>query len=87
MQRRLNPELAITGVICTRFDKRKRLNQEVVETINKHFPNKVFKTMIRENISLAEAPSHGKSIFDYKATSNGAKDYLGLCKEILKRKK
>lgn len=86
VQRRLNPNLKISGVICSRYDKRKKLNQEVVETIKKHFPKKVFKTMIRENISLAEAPSHGKSIFEYKPSSNGAKDYISLCKEILKRK-
>lgn len=85
VRKRLNPKLEITGVICTRYDHRRKLNQEVVETLKKHFGKKVFDTMIRENISLAESPSYGKTIFEYKADSYGAKDYMSLCEEILKR--
>lgn len=85
VKKRLNKDLEITGIIATRFDSRKNLNREVVEKIKEYFGNKLFNTLIRDNISLAEAPSFGKTIFEYKSNSYGAKDYLGLCKEIIKR--
>ena len=85
VKKRLNKDLAITGVIGTRFDGRKTLNREVEEKIKAHFGDKVFKTFIRENISLAEAPSFGKTIFEYKPDSHGAEDYLALCREIIER--
>ena len=85
VRERLNPDLQITGVICTRFDKRKRLNNEVADMIMNHFGDTVFKTFIRENISIAEAPSFGQTIFDYKPNSRGAQDFLTLCREILAR--
>ena len=86
VKKRLNRKLNVTGIIGTRFDARKNLNKEVVAKIREHFGTKLFKTLIRENISLAEAPSYGQSIFDYKPTSYGAEDYLNLSKEILRRK-
>jgi len=82
---RLNKKLQIGGVIATMYDKRKVLNREVVETIKKYFGDKVFKTMIRENISLAEAPAAHKDIYEYNARSYGAQDYLALAKEIIER--
>ena len=82
---RLNPGLEISGILATRFDSRKVLNREVLAKIQEHFGAKVFKTTIRENISLAEAPSYGKSIFEYKPESHGAEDYESLCREILRR--
>lgn len=85
VKKRLNKDLEVTGIIATRFDSRKNLNREVVEKIKEYFGNKLFNTLIRDNISLAEAPSFGKSIFEYKSNSFGAKDYLSLCKEIIKR--
>lgn len=85
VRKRLNPDLAITGIIPTRFDARKILNREVLSKIQEYFSEKVFDTLIRENISIAEAPSHGKSIFEYKSTSHGAEDYANLCQEILRR--
>lgn len=85
VQNRLNENLRVTGIIATRFDSRKRLNNEVVDKIKVHFGNSVFQTMIRDNISLAEAPSFGKTIFEYKPNSYGAADYLSLCNEILNR--
>lgn len=87
VKKRLNKNLEITGIIATRFDQRKILNREVLEKIKNHFGNKVFKTVIRENITLAEAPSFGKDIFEYKKNSHGAQDYLNLCREILHRGK
>lgn len=85
VQKRLNPSLDITGIICTQYDQRKRLHREVFDRINTHFGNKVFQTVIRDNISLAEAPSFGMSIFDYKPKSRGAEDYGKLTRELLNR--
>lgn len=85
VRERLNPDLVIGGVFATRFDRRKGLNNEVLSTLYGYFKEQLFKTVIRDNISLAEAPSYGKSIFDYKASSHGAEDYMKLCKEILGR--
>jgi len=84
-EKRLNKRLEITGIIGTRFDGRKRLNSEVVEKIRTYFGDKFFQTIVRENIALAEAPSYGQTIFEYRPTSHGAEDYLSLSKEILKR--
>ena len=82
VKKRINPQLEITGVIITMFDSRKNLNKEVLERIQEYFPHKVFRSIIRDNISLAEAPSFGQDIFTYKADSRGATDYMSLCKEI-----
>lgn len=79
---RLNKKLDICGVIATMYDARKVLNRDVVETIIKYFGEKVFKTYIRDNVALAEAPAQRKDIFDYNKSSMGAHDYLELCKEI-----
>jgi chromosome partitioning protein len=82
---RLNKKLEIGGVIATMYDSRKVLNRDVVDTIQKYFGDKVFKTLIRNNIALAEAPAQRQDIFSYNSSSNGALDYLNLCKEILER--
>jgi chromosome partitioning protein len=83
VKHRLNHELIITGIIGTLFDSRKKLNKEVVEKIQEYFDGKLFKTLIRDNVALAEAPSFGRDIFEYKQNSHGAKDYINLCKEII----
>ncbi|MGI9159139.1 MAG: ParA family protein [Saprospiraceae bacterium] len=82
---RLNKQLDIAGVAATMFDNRRVLNREVVEIIQKHFGEKVFKTYIRENVALAEAPAQRKDIFEYSPKSSGATDYLELCEEIIER--
>jgi len=82
---RLNKKLQIGGVIATMYDKRKVLNRDVVETIKKYFGEKVFDTLIRDNVALAEAPAQRMDIFSYSRKSKGAADYLSLCKEILQR--
>lgn len=82
---RLNKKLQIGGVIATMYDQRKVLNRDVVETIKKYFGKKVFDTLIRDNVALAEAPAQRMDIFSYSKRSNGAEDYLSLCKEILQR--
>jgi chromosome partitioning protein len=73
------------GVVATMYDSRKVLNRDVVDTIRKYFGDRVFETMIRDNVSLAEAPAASQDIFEYSERSNGAEDYLELCKEIIVR--
>lgn len=85
VKNRLNNKLEITGIIITRYDQRRRLNRDVIDTIREHFPDIVFDNPIRENISLAEAPSYGQHIFEYKTDSAGAADYKALAQEIIKR--
>lgn len=87
VNKRLNPKLRVTGVIATRFDARKKLNNEVVEYLEEIFKDILFKTFIRDNVSIAESTSFGQTIFEYKANSNGAEDYLNLAKEFLSKKK
>ncbi len=82
VQKRLNANLEVGGIICTLYDSRKNLNKEVVGHIKDYFGKKVFNTIIRDNVALAEAPSHHKTIFEYDGKSNGAIDYLALAKEI-----
>ena len=81
--------LAMRGmakIVITQFDKRKTLNKSVSELINDSFCDKVFKTVIRDNVALAEAPIKGLNIFEYNKNSNGAKDYMDLALEVLKLK-
>lgn len=85
VRRRLNGDIEITGIICTLYDKRKNLHREVVKHITDYFGDKVFDTKISDNVSLAEAPSHHRTIFDYDSHSKGAEDYRTLAKEILNR--
>ena len=86
IKKRLNKGITVGGVFITQYDNRKVLNRDVVSTIEAHFKNEVFKTKIRDNVALAEAPAQGLDIFRYQAKSYGAEDYLSLCKEIIKRK-
>jgi len=78
----LNPALRLGGVIGTKFNNRK-LHKDVMTYLKDTFTGLVFKTVIRDNIALAEAPSFGKDIYSYSPKSNGAKDYNLLCKEII----
>ncbi len=82
---RLNKELHISGVLATMYDHRKVLNRDVVETIQKYFGPLLLETYIRDNVALAEAPASRQDIFGYARSSNGAKDYLDVCKEIIDR--
>ena len=87
IQKRLNKKLKIGGVFITQYDSRKVLNRDVLNTIKEHFKEVAFKTIIRDNVALAEAPTQGQDIFRYSPKSYGAEDYLNLCKEIVKRNK
>jgi chromosome partitioning protein len=82
VKKRLNPALEITGVIACMYDARKGLARETVQEIENYFKDKVFRSRIRTNVRLAEAPSHGKSIFDYAPESYGAEDYMALAREV-----
>lgn len=84
---KLNPGLEIFGVLVTRFDGRRRLNIEALENLRKHFENKVFRTLVRENIAIAEASGFGQTIFEYRSRSHGAEDYAALTREFLRREK
>lgn len=83
VRKRLNPAIVVSGIIPGLFDARRNLNKEVLQELRSFFGKRVFQSVIRENVRLAEAPSHGKSIFDYAPESNGAADYMSLAKEVL----
>lgn len=80
-----NPELDIEGLLLTMYDSRLRLSNQVVEEVQKHFGEMVFKTIIQRNVKLSEAPSFGESIINFDATSKGASNYLSLAEEIIKK--
>ena len=80
-----NPQLDIEGLLLTMFDSRLRLSNQVVEEVQKHFNDMVFKTIIQRTVKLSEAPSYGESIINYDATSKGATNYLHLAQEIIKK--
>ena len=82
-----NKELDIEGLLLTMYDTRLRLSNQVVEEVKKHFGKMVFKTIIQRNIKLSEAPSFGEDIITYDATSRGARSYLSLGNEIIKKNK
>lgn len=83
----VNPELEIDGILRTMFDNRNRLGQEVSAQLEAHFPEKLLRTVIPRNIRLAEAPSHGIPIIEYDKSSRGAKAYIALAGEMLRREK
>jgi chromosome partitioning protein len=85
VQSRLNPKLAIEGILMTMYDGRLRLSNQVVEEVKNHFEDSVFHTIIHRNTRLGEAPSLGKPVLMYDADSTGALNYLNLGKEILQR--
>jgi len=82
IKKRLNKEVEISGVFLTQFDTRVVVNRNIAQMVENSFPNKVFKTRIRKNIALVEAPIEDKDIFAYAPSSNGAKDYQLLTQEI-----
>ncbi len=85
IQKRLNHPLEITGVVPTLFDGRTNLGHEVIAEIRRFFVEKVFRTAIRNTVKLAEAPGHGKTIFEYANDSMGAADFRELAREVLER--
>lgn len=82
VKKRLNPRLEIFGVALTMYDGRTNFSAQVAQEVRRHFPGKVFKTVIPRNIRLAEAPSHGKPVTAYDKYSRGAKAYREMAEEI-----
>ena len=83
VQRGLNSRLRLEGIVITMFDSRNRISHQVVEEVRAHFPDRLFKTIIRRNVRLSESPSYGKPIYLYDISSTGSQDYLELAKEFL----
>lgn len=81
---RLNPDLLLSGIVASRVN-RTRLSQEVVEALRARYDDRVFRTVIRENVKLAEAPSHAKPITTYDRRSAGAEDFRALAMEVLRK--
>lgn len=79
----LNKNLVIEGILLTMYDARLNLAKDVVEDIQKHFADVVFKTVIPRSVRIAESPSHGKSVIHYNILSSGAQAYLSLTRELL----
>ncbi len=85
VRKHLNPTLDIEGVLLTMYDSRLRLSNQVADEVRKYFKEKVFNTVIRRNVKVSEAPSHGKPILLYDAQSLGTKDYMDLAYEMFER--
>ncbi|TSC91797.1 MAG: Uncharacterized protein CEN90_261 [Parcubacteria group bacterium Licking1014_17] len=83
VRKSLNPQLKIYGVLLTMFDRRNTLSRQVANEVEKNFPGPVFETIIPRCVSLAEAPSYGKTVFQFDPGSKGAKAYHQLAREIL----
>ncbi len=87
VRRRLNPQLEIEGLLRTMYDVRNNLANEVSAQLNRHFGDKLLRSVIPRNVRLAEAPSHGKPINLYDRESRGAIAYLGLAGEMIRRER
>jgi len=87
VKRTLNPGLGVEGILLTMFDSRNNLCHQVASEVRTHFKGRVFKTMVPRNVRLSESPSHGKPALLYDVNSTGARAYLELAKEIIRREK
>ena len=85
VKKRLNPDLEIFGVALTMFDGRTNFSTQVAQEVRKHFPGKVFATVVPRNVRLAEAPSHGLPVTVYDRLSRGAVAYKAMAEEIKKK--
>ena len=85
VRRRLNPNLAVLGIVPTFVDRRKRLCRDVLDVLTEKHAVDLTQNVIRDNVTLAEAPSHGQSIFVYEPKSYGAQDYAALGSELITR--
>ena len=83
VRQHLNPDLEIEGVLLTMFDTRLRLSNQVAQEVRRYFGDKVFDTIVQRNVRLSEAPSFGKPVILYDATSKGSRNYMSLAREIL----
>ena len=83
VRRELRPSLQILGAIITMYEGRLRLSNDVLQELYRHFPDRVFRSVIPRNVRLAEAPSHGQTIARYDPSSKGARAYEKLARELL----
>lgn len=82
---KLNPSLQIEGFLLTMYDNRLRLSNQVYDEVKRHFGDLVFNTVISRNVRLSEAPSHGMSVLEYDPNSKGARNYVALAQELIRR--
>ena len=87
VKRRINPKLDIFAVALTMFDGRTNFSSQVAQDVRRHFPGKVFATMIPRNIRLSEAPSHGMPVTAYDRSSKGAVAYRAMAEEMIQKLK
>jgi chromosome partitioning protein len=87
IQNRLNKDLEIEGFLLTMFDGRLNLSNQVYDEVKRHFQDMVFDTVIQRNVKLGEAPSYGKPVILYDASSKGSINHMNLAREILQRNK
>ncbi len=84
VQKNLNPGLRVLGAVITMHDRRTKLSAQVQKEMNRHFPNKIFDSVIPRNVRLSEAPSHGLTIRQYDPWSKGARAYRQLAEEVMR---
>ena len=87
IQKNLNPQLDLEGIILTMYDSRLNLSKMVEEEVRKYFGDKVYKTIISRNVRLGEAPSYGQPIISFDIHSSGAMNYMKLAEEFINGKK
>lgn len=83
VRRRLNPGLKVTGILACQYDPRTNLSLDVLNNIKEYFADRLFKTVVRRNVTLAESPSHGEPIARYAGASRGNEDYMALAREVV----
>ena len=83
MKRGLNQSIDLEGVVLTMYDGRTNLSMQVAEEVKRHFPGKVYASVIPRNVRLSEAPSHGKPVLAYDSYSRGAEAYRALAEEVI----
>ena len=84
---RRNPNLTLSGILINLYNRQKNVHRDIVHAIEQRFGDKVFETKIRQNVSIEESSMTGTDLFRYAPDSNGAKDYMSVVEEILKREK
>ena len=85
VKRSLNRDIDLEGVVLTMYDGRTNLSMQVAEEVKRHFPGRVYATVIPRNVRLSEAPSHGKPVTAYDSLSRGAEAYQALAEEVLEK--
>jgi len=83
VKKQLNPALDLAGILLTMFDSRTNLSVQVADEVKRHFPGKIYATVVPRNVRLSEAPSFGMPVLNYDRTSRGADSYLKLAAEII----